>query len=191
MFWMRAYPLLGQVGEGWALEFESFWALWNGIDPPTCTHVVCHIIQPHISLLAGQLGHQGQPEEVGGQRNAGQEGQQGVGVHHRRTAISIPTTGSTQQPCITTAHVGDVLSDYFCTFLCCWDKLLYIVFYVLYVLLKFWPSPPLTSYIIRLASTLFSCIFTGEGTIGNMVCDSTEHRGQRLEHRPWLASSQA
>jgi hypothetical protein len=24
MFWMRAYPLLGQVGAGWALEFESF-----------------------------------------------------------------------------------------------------------------------------------------------------------------------
>jgi hypothetical protein len=23
-FWMRAYPLLGQVGGGWALEFESF-----------------------------------------------------------------------------------------------------------------------------------------------------------------------
>jgi hypothetical protein len=24
MFWMRAYPLRVQVGEGWALEFESF-----------------------------------------------------------------------------------------------------------------------------------------------------------------------
>jgi hypothetical protein len=24
MFWMRAYPLRGQVGGGWALEFESF-----------------------------------------------------------------------------------------------------------------------------------------------------------------------
>jgi hypothetical protein len=24
MFWMRAYPLPGQVGEGWALEIESF-----------------------------------------------------------------------------------------------------------------------------------------------------------------------
>jgi hypothetical protein len=24
MFWMRAYQLLGQVGGGWALEFESF-----------------------------------------------------------------------------------------------------------------------------------------------------------------------
>ncbi len=24
MFWMCAYPLRGQVGEGWALEFESF-----------------------------------------------------------------------------------------------------------------------------------------------------------------------
>jgi hypothetical protein len=23
MFWMRAYTLLGQVGGGWALEFES------------------------------------------------------------------------------------------------------------------------------------------------------------------------
>jgi hypothetical protein len=24
MFWMRAYPLRGQVGGGWALEIESF-----------------------------------------------------------------------------------------------------------------------------------------------------------------------
>jgi hypothetical protein len=24
MFWMRAYPLRGKVGGGWALEFESF-----------------------------------------------------------------------------------------------------------------------------------------------------------------------
>ncbi len=24
MFWMRAYPLQGQVGGGWALEIESF-----------------------------------------------------------------------------------------------------------------------------------------------------------------------
>jgi hypothetical protein len=24
MFWMRAYPLRGQVGAGWALEIESF-----------------------------------------------------------------------------------------------------------------------------------------------------------------------
>ena len=32
MFWMRAYPLLGQVGGGWALEFETFWALCNGIE---------------------------------------------------------------------------------------------------------------------------------------------------------------
>ncbi len=26
MFWMLAYPLLGEVGGGWALEFPSFWA---------------------------------------------------------------------------------------------------------------------------------------------------------------------
>jgi hypothetical protein len=24
IFWMRAYPLRGEVGGGWALEFESF-----------------------------------------------------------------------------------------------------------------------------------------------------------------------
>ncbi len=24
MFWMRAYPLRGEVGGGWALEFESY-----------------------------------------------------------------------------------------------------------------------------------------------------------------------
>jgi hypothetical protein len=33
MFWMRAYPLRGEVGGGWALEFESFWVLGNGIEP--------------------------------------------------------------------------------------------------------------------------------------------------------------
>ncbi len=33
MFWIRAYPLRGQVGGGWALEIESFWPLWNGIKP--------------------------------------------------------------------------------------------------------------------------------------------------------------
>jgi hypothetical protein len=34
MFWMRAYPLLGQVGGGWALEFESFWGpvKWHRAD---------------------------------------------------------------------------------------------------------------------------------------------------------------
>jgi len=24
MFWLRAYPLRGEMGGGWALEFESF-----------------------------------------------------------------------------------------------------------------------------------------------------------------------
>ncbi len=33
MFLMHAYPLRGEVGGGWALEFETFWALWNGIEP--------------------------------------------------------------------------------------------------------------------------------------------------------------
>jgi hypothetical protein len=27
MFWIHAYPLLGEVGGGWALEFESFLGL--------------------------------------------------------------------------------------------------------------------------------------------------------------------
>ncbi len=47
MFWMRAYPLGGQVGGGWALEFESFQGpvKWHRGDrrvsfgaqpPPTC-----------------------------------------------------------------------------------------------------------------------------------------------------------
>ncbi len=31
MFWMRAYPVRGQVGGGWAPEIKSFLALWNGI----------------------------------------------------------------------------------------------------------------------------------------------------------------
>jgi hypothetical protein len=33
MFWMRAYRLLGEVGGGWALQFECFWALLIGIEP--------------------------------------------------------------------------------------------------------------------------------------------------------------
>jgi hypothetical protein len=41
-----------------------------------------------------------------------------------------------------------------------------------------------TSYTIKLAFTLFSRIFTGEGTIGYMGCNSTEHRGRGLEQRP-------
>jgi hypothetical protein len=41
--------------------------------------------------------------------------------------------------------------------------------------------------ISRLSVTLFSRIFTGEETIENMGCDSTEHRGQSLEQWPWLA----
>jgi hypothetical protein len=32
MFLMRADPLQGQVGGGWALEIKTFWALWNGIE---------------------------------------------------------------------------------------------------------------------------------------------------------------
>ncbi len=41
MFWMRAYPLLGQVGGGWVLEFKSFLGpakLENSKaqPPPTC-----------------------------------------------------------------------------------------------------------------------------------------------------------
>ncbi len=39
-------------------------------------------------------------------------------------------------------------------------------------------------YTVILAVTLFSRIFTGEGTIGYMGGDSTEHRGQRLEQQP-------
>ncbi len=33
MFWMGAYTLRGEVGGGWALEFPSFLALWNGNEP--------------------------------------------------------------------------------------------------------------------------------------------------------------
>ncbi len=39
MFWMRAYPLRGEGGGGWALEFSSFWALWNGIEPIGESHL--------------------------------------------------------------------------------------------------------------------------------------------------------
>jgi hypothetical protein len=40
----------------------------------------------------------------------------------------------------------------------------------------------------KLVITLFSRFFTGERTIGYISCDSTEHRGQRLEQWAWLAS---
>jgi hypothetical protein len=33
MLLMGANPLRGQVGRGWSLEIETFWALWNGIEP--------------------------------------------------------------------------------------------------------------------------------------------------------------
>jgi hypothetical protein len=32
MLLMQANPLQGQVVEGWSLEFETFWALWNDIE---------------------------------------------------------------------------------------------------------------------------------------------------------------
>jgi hypothetical protein len=31
MFWMRAYPLLGQVGGGWALDMHAFKTLCTGL----------------------------------------------------------------------------------------------------------------------------------------------------------------
>jgi hypothetical protein len=37
MLWMRAYPLLGQVGGGWALEFESF------LGPVKWHRAECHL----------------------------------------------------------------------------------------------------------------------------------------------------
>ena len=41
MFWMHAYPLLGQVGGGWGLEILSFWV-------PNGTHLSaqCHFTRP-------------------------------------------------------------------------------------------------------------------------------------------------
>ncbi len=41
MFWMRAYPLRGQVGGGWALELESF------LGP-----VKCHQADRRVSFVA-------------------------------------------------------------------------------------------------------------------------------------------
>ncbi len=43
----------------------------------------------------------------------------------------------------------------------------------------------------RLELTHFSWCFTPEGTIGNTGCDSSKHRGQRLEQWPWLGSCYA
>ncbi len=44
MFWTRgAYPLRGQVEGGWALKIESFWALWNGIEPKLILSIICYI----------------------------------------------------------------------------------------------------------------------------------------------------
>ncbi len=47
MFWMRVYPLLREVGGGWALEFSSFWAL-NG----TLLSARCHFTDPKKSFRA-------------------------------------------------------------------------------------------------------------------------------------------
>jgi len=55
---------------------------------------MCEVIQPNISAPAPKFGNQGQAQEVGGQRNAGQERQQGVGVNHRWATLTvIPATG--------------------------------------------------------------------------------------------------
>jgi hypothetical protein len=50
MFWMRTYPLLGQVGGGWALEFESFLGpVKSGIEPTGKCHLgpkkLDHLVQ--------------------------------------------------------------------------------------------------------------------------------------------------
>jgi hypothetical protein len=67
---------------------------------PTCIQHGSQLIEVDVTLAAAaQLFDQGQPEKVGGQRDAGQQGNQGVGVHHWRTAVPgqqqkmiIPTT---------------------------------------------------------------------------------------------------
>jgi hypothetical protein len=33
MFWMRAYPMRGQVGGGWTLEFENFLVPFKWLEP--------------------------------------------------------------------------------------------------------------------------------------------------------------
>ncbi len=39
MLLRRADTLRGQVGGGWAVEIETFWALWNGIEPSSECHL--------------------------------------------------------------------------------------------------------------------------------------------------------
>ncbi len=48
MFWMCAYPLLGEVGGGWALDFSSFWA-----SNDTCLSAPCHFTGPKYSRIPG------------------------------------------------------------------------------------------------------------------------------------------
>ncbi len=82
MFWMRAYPLLGKVGGGWALEFESFLFLsfgahicsvymnsYSGGGPyiflcsyPFSIPVVCNIIRCHT--LSGKLNADFNPAQI-------------------------------------------------------------------------------------------------------------------------------
>ncbi len=52
MFWMRADPLRGQVGGGWALEIDTFWALWNAIDPLG----ECHLRPKKVEMEIGMGG---------------------------------------------------------------------------------------------------------------------------------------
>ncbi len=59
--------------------------------------------------------------------------------------------------------------------MCCSAKKLFLLYSVY---CKFTIVHRVTSYTIKLAFTLFSRIFTGEGTIGYMDCNSTEHRGR-------------
>ncbi len=45
----RYIRVRGQVGGGWALEMESFWVVWNGIEPIG----ECHLGPKKLELLAG------------------------------------------------------------------------------------------------------------------------------------------
>ncbi len=53
MFLMRADPLQGQVGGGWALEIETFWALWNGIEPLGVFHLGPKKVSKCLKMLRG------------------------------------------------------------------------------------------------------------------------------------------
>ncbi len=57
MFWMRAYPLRGEVGRGWALKFSSFLGpvKWHRADPIGDCHFEAGCIPTSMAMEVTEI----------------------------------------------------------------------------------------------------------------------------------------